>query len=439
MQPLIDIVATTLNAAKVLLLIDGLDELPFEMQEGVYAELQALSYRLTSSKMIVTSRSGDFTRHLDGFDVLELVPLSPTQQETIARKWLKNADEFLYALQMLPYADTANRPLLLAQLMVLFERDGTLPEQPSRVYRRLVTLLLDEWNTKQGVKRTSKYSGFDAERKRDFLSALAYELTYVIRRREFSAAELTRAYQAIRQMFNLPKSEAADVVRELETHTGLLQTTEGDENFEFSHLSLQEYLCAEYLVRTSVPRVSRPYIREYVAPVAVAVALAGDPSEWLAAVLLERDNRILWNSEKLESFFQRLVTEQPGLKINPLLGVALGATWGRCDTEDCIGEFAKNPVVLASIREAITSNYVLLPGKAPLNEDTLVVAIADDSHNFDSSSYHIELPSRISIPYKVLKDVVATHGPVSWSDGSAFGKAQLGKDGETLIFRVGYD
>ena len=60
------------------------------------------------------------------------------------------------------------------------------------------------------------------DRKFEFLCQLAYALTTSLQKTVFSNGELLGIYARIFQDYDLDKSEARQVVSELESHTGLL-------------------------------------------------------------------------------------------------------------------------------------------------------------------------------------------------------------------------
>ena len=70
----------------------------------------------------------------------------------------------------------------------------------------------------------------------------------------------------------------------METHTGIIVAT-GFERFEFAHLSIQEFLCANYISRSPYPDLLKSYLSDYPAPVAVACALSSNPSLFFAEMI----------------------------------------------------------------------------------------------------------------------------------------------------------
>ena len=273
-----DALADVLNVTRSLLLIDGLDELETKQRISTENEIRHLSTRLTSSKVILSCRSGDYNVNFDGFRVFEISPLNWLEVGQISAFWLRDqSPDFLRYLRSTPYADIIDRPLLLSFVLYLYSTEGELPEQPSSIYRKVVYCLLKDWDAERNITRSSKYSNFDPDRKIDFLSELSYVLTYEQKSKHFSEQSFHGAYEKIRSSFNLPAAEHYEVAKELETHTGIIVAT-GFEQFEFAHLSIQEFLCANYISRSPYPDLLKTYLSDYPAPVAVACALSSNPS-----------------------------------------------------------------------------------------------------------------------------------------------------------------
>jgi predicted NACHT family NTPase len=197
---------------------------------------------------------------------------------------LRTAADFEAAVANVPYKDLRTRPLTLVNLCIVFEKYGYLPPSPVTIYRKIVQLLLEEWDSERGVRRYSRYADFDAARKLDFLAALSYEMD-VIRGSgaSFSTSNLQEAYREICDRFHLPPNDAAIVAQEIESHSGLIVRT-GIETFEFSHKSLQEYLTAEYISRLRLLPTLGILLRNYPNELAIAVALASDPAEWFCSL-----------------------------------------------------------------------------------------------------------------------------------------------------------
>jgi hypothetical protein len=192
----------------------------------------------------------------------------------------------------------------------------------------MIELVLREWDVeKKNLHRTTKYAGFEPEKKMSFLSKLSYHLTYKINKNVFTHDDLVSCYNVIYKGFSLPSDEANEVAEEIESHTGLIVSFYGS-SFEFSHLSLQEYLCASYIVKLPITPVLGRYMEKNPAPLAIAVSLSSEPSEWMASLLLNEQIFLSINEASLITFFSRLKQENPYLAESDLLGFAIIKTIG---------------------------------------------------------------------------------------------------------------
>jgi hypothetical protein len=189
------------------------------------------------------------------------------------------------------------------------------------VYRRVVRLALEEWDRQRKISRPTRYARFDPDRKLKFLAHLAFRLTYELKSKRFSTDDLVRTYREICDNFALPLDEALPVAREIETHTGIFVESSAGQ-YEFSHLSLQEYLCAEFILGVPLPSKIGAYLVHDPEPMAVAVGISAHPSRWLASLFLRTATVTVFRSVDLESFFARLEQEAPELGVDKLLGFA---------------------------------------------------------------------------------------------------------------------
>lgn len=322
-----EVLVTLLDSLNAVVLIDGLDEIsaPALQQEAI-ADLRMLTTRLKQSKVLLTCRSGDFRYSFDGTSIFEIAPLSEDQVRQFVTRWLPSPQEAAALLKQLfdsPFADTAMRPLSLAHLCAIYERMGKIPDEPKSVYRKVVNLLIEEWDAQRSVRRTTQYSRFTVDRKFDFLCVLAYELTTDGALR-FDATQLELTYRRICVRFGLPAGEAKLVARELESHTGLLIET-GYQQYEFAHKSIQEYLTAEYLVRLPDLKPISAQLGRLPAELAVAVALSSHPGEYLGVLVKRWLYPLRLPPAFFRSFQERLVVERPELSSseNAVLGAAV--------------------------------------------------------------------------------------------------------------------
>lgn len=313
--------AAFLDGLNALLLVDGFDELPTEeLRDRVLHDITYLTNHLRNSKLLITSRSADFRYKLSTVRKFELAPLTEAQVESFAKRWLKSnalADDFLAKVYSSPFADTTIRPLSIAHLCAIYERIQDIPEKPKSVYKRIVRLLLEDWDAQRTVRRfshVSKYARFDNDRKFDFLANLAFVLTTELKQLRFSSDSLREAYAKICNDHELPADQSLLVTSELESHSGLIVQS-GFDHFEFAHKSLQEYLAADYIVRLPDLELTKLVFSLVPNELAIATALSSRPSYFLVELFLKCLDLEKEVPSWISTYLSRLVSEKPELHV----------------------------------------------------------------------------------------------------------------------------
>ncbi|MDM0029306.1 metallophosphoesterase [Variovorax saccharolyticus] len=315
------IVPDLLQRLRAVVVFDGLDEVNTNLRSAVERDIDLLLANCRGCRFFLSCRSGDYVRQLGYLNAIEVCALNEGQVDFLASTWLgPKYSAFRSLLSNPAFIELAGRPLFLLQLVLVFSGSGYLPNRPFDVYRKMTSLMIEAWDRQKALHRPSRYSDFDAERKLEFLARLSFELTYIAKAKRFSDTQLVAIYGRIRRDFGLPADEERQVMQEIESHTGIISES-GSDGFEFSHLTIQEYLCAYHLVRLPFPkRQVSLYLEHYPAPIAVATAMSASPLQWLSGVLL--DPSVLKNvpASHITSFLDRLSVENPGIFAGPEVG-----------------------------------------------------------------------------------------------------------------------
>lgn len=339
-----------------LVLIDGLDEVPARVRDEIERSIVNLGRHFRRAKIILSCRSGDYLSPLPGFETAEIRPLTVDQIRRVVESLLaaEEADAFYEALAngRHPAADLANRPLFLMYMLAIFKRRGTIPDRPIDLYEAISRLVIQEWDEQRGVRRTSRYAQFGVDDKRRFLADLAYELICRGRLR-FDDKELVDIYVGLAERYGLPKNEARTVARELESHTGLL--VESGELYEFSHLSLQEFLAADAMIRG--PESARDsWWLTHPEVSAIAVAMSSDANQWFGELVGRLPPKDLEDVRGVHSFLHRLARERPRFVRSLELGQTLIRLMfrARINDPDVVIELRNIKAIKDSVADAVS-------------------------------------------------------------------------------------
>lgn len=319
-----------LEKNKVLLLIDGIDEVNPVLLNKITQNVYDLMTRIKSAKVIITTRP-DYIKYNDNCIKLRIKELNHEQQEAITKLWVKDFSLFLNELQQKSYKELANKPLFLTFLILLYNENLStgiqgLPPNSIDVYTQVVELIIVKWDRSRNIpNRPSRYSNFHNAKKEEFLCELAFFLMYQMKQKVFSTQNLESAYYHICDNYSLPPEEAKQVAEEIQSHIGLILRA-GFNQYEFSHLSLQEFLCAKYIIKTASDENIFLYLQQYPQPLALCVSLSGDSSAWLDSFLLPKLIAIPDLKERsliTSQILGRLIIENPYFRFNLKLGAKL--------------------------------------------------------------------------------------------------------------------
>ena len=388
-RPLRNFLVEIFSKTSAFIFIDGLDEVHPTKRRRLTKDIEFLAASATNYGLLVSCRSADY-QDIAGFTQVEIAALEQDEIDFITERWCDEPQSFKAELSKTPYKDLATRPLFLSQIILLYNFSGFLPEMPTDVYSRIVRLALEGWDKGRGIKRKSKYSGFDQQRKHDFLSAFAFRLQIERRASSFSRKELEAIYAELCPQFKLPKDEAEEVAEEIQSHTGIF-VAEGFNTYAFTHFSLLEYLCAEYIVREPAFENISDYLRTRPEILAVCVALAPDANRWMQACMRAARNFLAAGDERahssISSFLRRLSIERPnfyeqadlGLLFNDLVVLADASApnaESRLMVQQSFERLLHDPGIVDSLRAffercRLSSSYLTSDGSKMFHLDCL--------------------------------------------------------------------
>lgn len=261
---------TLLHEGRVLLLMDGMDEVLSQDINAVIREIRAFSDKHYRNRFVVSCRTASQRLALRGFTDVEIAPFTQEQIATFAHKWFvalgqttmpqrqAQAAEFVQKLDLpenWQFRQLVVTPLFLHLACWVFQGEGTFPNKRTAFYKQGLDLLLGKWDESKGVERDDIYRGFLLPQKMKLLSQLA-AVTFEQGQYFFEQRTIEQYIEDYLQ--NLAGAtlepeelqlESEAMLRAIEAQHGLLvERARGI--FSFSYLAFQEYLTARKIVAT---------------------------------------------------------------------------------------------------------------------------------------------------------------------------------------------
>lgn len=264
---------TLLRKGRVLVLLNGLDEVPRASAEEVIQQLQQFAETYERNRIILTCRTNAHVYHFFGFTYVELADFDRARIGTFARQWftasagarredgLKKAGRFLDLLhreENKPILEFANTPLLLTLVCSVFQEREDFPSKRSKLYQEGLKILLTKWDRSRGIKRDTPYQNLSSADKLKLLGEIA-EITFTRGDYFFEESEILRIITDY--LLTLPNANpdpesirlaGEEILKAIEIQHGLLiERAKGI--YSFSHLTIQEYLTARKITANVNP------------------------------------------------------------------------------------------------------------------------------------------------------------------------------------------
>jgi len=248
-----------LRQGRVLILLDGLDEVREADTKRVIREIETFSRQFSENRCIVTCRIAAKDYVFEKFTEIEVADFNDEQITTFIGNWFR-VRELPQVAERLMMRLKENRqmrelvcsPILLTLLCLVFEESGELSPNRAELYKRGLDLLLSRWDATRGIERDQVYQRLSLRAKEEMLSKIAYN--YFEQGKYFFKQESV-VEEIGACLYNLPKVDevfedlrviAQVVLKSIEAQHGLLVERAND-IYSFSHLTFQEYLTARWI------------------------------------------------------------------------------------------------------------------------------------------------------------------------------------------------
>lgn len=262
------VLKTLLQEGRLLLLLDGMDEVLNQDSTKVLREIRKFSEKYHKNQFVVSCRTAAQKLQLPGFTDVEIAPFTQAQIAIFAQKWFvaltkrnpqtgqAQSKQFMQKLDLPEnwhFRQLVVTPLFLHLACWMFQGQEKFPAKRSEFYKQGLDLLLGKWDEAKGIDRDDVYRDFRLPQKLRLLSQLA-AVTFE-QGQYFFEQRLVEQYLE-EYLQNLPDAtlepeelqlDSEAMLRAIEAQHGILiERARGI--FSFSYLAFQEYFTARKIV-----------------------------------------------------------------------------------------------------------------------------------------------------------------------------------------------
>lgn len=256
---------------KVIWLLDGVDEVPFNQRKFVWSMIKQLNSSIYGQgRWVTTCRILSFNKN-EAPPVMrqEILPFNTQQQYLFVKKWYRAlvvngeieelaADAKIESLQNVlttQVGTLATNPMLLTIIALVHTYYGELPTERARLYATCVETMLLRWQKQRGLPSIL----IELEIEQRDLERLLWEIAWIAHENKTDA----KGYLSREQVLKVSEKHLGNSFRKAtafieytEKRAHLLLGIGGDKElmYTFPHRTFQEYLAACYL---TTPRLLR--------------------------------------------------------------------------------------------------------------------------------------------------------------------------------------
>lgn len=274
-------VETLLKAGRVLILLDGMDEVLSQDSVSMVNEIRKFSETYHKNQFVTTCRMAATNLSLRGFTDVEIAPFTQIQIANFAQKWFQaftkdsskdilkggyahnnseigrsKSTQFIQKLnapENLQFRRLVSSPLFLHLACWVFYGQEKFPLNRSDFYQESLDVLLGKWDEARGVERDEVYRGFLLPQKLKLLSQVAaatFEQGQYFFSQEVIEQHIGDYLQDLPNASSDPEEiqqQSKAILKAIESQHGLL-TERSRGIFSFSYLVFQEYFTARKIV-----------------------------------------------------------------------------------------------------------------------------------------------------------------------------------------------
>lgn len=262
------ITESILNEGRALVLLDGLDEVPEELERKITRKIRRFIQTYYQNELIITCRIAASKHRFveEGFTAVEIADFSEKQIESFAKKWfvafnrdyrirgLSKARQFIEKLNLPEnhqIRELAVTPILLNLTCLVFQENADFPSNRSRLYEEGLDILLVKWDEARGIYRRNIYRDLPTENKIEMLAYIASKTfeksDYFFKKesvQEYISFYINNLCQVVSQS-SYVDFNSEEILKAIEVQHGLL-VERARTVYSFSHLTFQEYFTAKY-------------------------------------------------------------------------------------------------------------------------------------------------------------------------------------------------
>ena len=246
-----------LSVGQAIVLFDGLDEVNTEDKSrlSIQHALNKFVKNYSECAILITCRVAADEYSLEQFQYVEMADFDEVQISHYIEQWFsydkkighRCKDALLKKEETKPIRELIQVPLMLSLVCIVFEEKGEISEKRHQLYEEATDALLVYWDESRFIDRDQIYKALTPEHKKGILAHIAF---HTFEKGEYFLPEkriIALIDEYTKKNSELSRINGKRILQIIEAHHGIL-VERARRIHSFSHLTLQEYFTARYIV-----------------------------------------------------------------------------------------------------------------------------------------------------------------------------------------------
>jgi len=237
-----------LESGKVLILLDGYDEIEDDLRKKINQDIAELSIQYDKCFFIVASRPDSELKALAGFKEFNIQPLSQKEAFELLKKYDKKGSvaERLIAKVRTNHEirEFLGNPLMVSLLFKAFDYKATIPLKKHIFFRQVYDALYQDHDLGKGAFERKKKTGLDIE---DFHKAVRAVgiVTFFLGKVQYQSEQFHAALDSTKKVVHSLSFDSSKLRSDLISAVPLF-SKDGTE-IRWTHKAFQDYFAAQYI------------------------------------------------------------------------------------------------------------------------------------------------------------------------------------------------
>lgn len=238
-------------SGKIVLLLDGFDEIPAECLSEILFELSIIIRKYPQLKIIISSRPRSHIQNSSGFKVINLVPLSEKDYDPFVSKLITSTPKRFDVISALHECRDGikgiiNTPLMLTLVVMIYQTEKEIPSSLPGFFDKLFGVVFTRHDKLKAGFNRQHYSGLPESRLKRIFEAFCFMLVQRGVGRSMSTTVFNKAFSDAKKFTKEQTCENENFRKDI-VKVSCLMLDEGLDTTTFLHKSILDYHAAAFI------------------------------------------------------------------------------------------------------------------------------------------------------------------------------------------------